>query len=123
MESYISLYLFTFYRNWRQCCNRLRVDLHHISFERLDFGETDVLDQFYNADVAVVDMSKRRQQATLSYHIGVRQHIGAPETVVMLHDTDPQFVLSAKVCTVILCINVCIINSIALMHYVYSYYV
>ena len=99
------------------------MDLHHISFERLDFGETDVLDQFYNADVAVVDMSKRRQQATLSYHIGVRQHIGAPETVVMLHDTDPQFVLSAKVCTVILCINVCIINSIALTHYVYSYYV
>jgi len=44
-------------------------------------------------------MSKRSQQATLSYHIGVRQHIGAPETVVMLHDTDPQFVLSAKVRT------------------------
>jgi len=79
-------------------CYRLRVDLHRISFERLDFGETDVLDQFYNADVAVVDMSKRHQQATLSYHIGVRQHIGAPDTVVVLHDTDPQFMLSAKVC-------------------------
>jgi len=58
-----------------------------------------VLDQFYNADIAVVDMSNRRQQGTLSYHIGVRQHIGAPETVVILHDTDPQFMLSAKVCT------------------------
>ena len=84
---------------------RLGVDLHHINFERLDFGETDVLDQFYNADIAVVDMSKRSQQATLSYHIGVRQHIGAPETVVMLHDTDPQFMLSAKVGFLGFCIS------------------
>jgi len=82
-----------------------QVDLQQISFERLDFGETDVLDQFYNADIAVVDMSKRCQQATLSYHIGVRQHIGAPETVVMLHDTDPQFVLSAKVSSII-CVQI-----------------
>jgi len=47
-------------------------------------------------------MSKHCQQATLSYHIGVRQHIGAPETVVMLHDTDPQFMLGAKVCFLVL---------------------
>jgi len=86
-------------------CFRLTVDFHHINFERLDFGETDVLDQFYNADIAVVDMSKRSQQATLSYHIGVRQHIGAPETVVMLHDTDPQFMLSARVSLLDLCIS------------------
>jgi len=96
--------------HWWQCCRvDKRVDLHKISFERLDFGETDVLDQFYNADVAVVDMSKRCQQATLSYHIGVRQHIGAPETIVMLHDTDPQFVLSAKVssvCVLVLSVHV-----------------
>jgi len=70
-----------------------------VSFERLDFGDTDALDQFYNADVAFVDMSVRCQQAALSYHIGVRQNMGALETVIILHDTDPEFTLSVKVCT------------------------
>ena len=74
-----------------------KVELFNVSFERLDFGDTEVLDQFYNADVAIVDMSIRCQQAALSYHIGVRQNMGYHENVIMLHDTDPEFTLSAKV--------------------------
>ena len=75
----------------------VKAELSHLSFEALDFGETDVLDRFYNADVAVVDMSIQVQQSALSYHIGVRESMGMPKTVILLHDTDPEFTLSVKV--------------------------
>jgi len=68
-----------------------------MSFEYLDFGGTDALDKFYNADVAVVDMSIHVQQASLFYHIGVRESMGMPETIILLNDTDPEFTLSVKV--------------------------
>lgn len=68
-----------------------------MNFEKLDFGETEFLDKFYNSDVAIVDMSIQIQQASLFYHIGVRESLGMPETVILLHDTDPEFTLSVKV--------------------------
>ncbi len=78
----------------------MKADLSHVSFETLDFGETEVLDRFYNADVAVVDMSVQVQQSSLSYHIGVRQSMDMPKTIVLLHDTNPEFTLSVKVKTI-----------------------
>jgi len=68
-----------------------------MNFDRLDFGETDALEKFYNSDVAIVDMSIRLQQLSLFYHIGVRENLGMPQTVVLLHDIDPEFTLSVKV--------------------------
>ena len=66
-------------------------------FEKLDFGETESLDKFYNADVAIVDMSLQVQQSSLSYHVGVRESCGMPETVIIVHDMNPEFTLSLKV--------------------------
>ena len=78
------------------CCS-LKARLTYVQFEKLDFGETDVLDRFYNADVAIVDMSVQVQQSALFYHIGVRDSLGMPETVILLNDTDPEFTVSVKV--------------------------
>ena len=85
----------------------------HIPFKRLDFGETDVLDKFYNSDVAVVDMSVQEQQWALFYHVGMRESMAMPKTVILLHDTDPEFTLSVKVsergvCGTGVCACVCV---------------
>lgn len=85
------------YEELKKVCGCLKTELTHIQFEKLDFGETEVLDRFYNADVAVVDLSVPVQQSALFYHIGVRESMGMPETVILLHDTDPEFTLSVKV--------------------------
>ncbi|XP_076466646.1 mitogen-activated protein kinase kinase kinase 15-like isoform X5 [Babylonia areolata] len=70
--------------------------LETVSFQKLDFGETSVLDVFYNADVAIVDMSVGVQQAPLFYHIGIRQSMGMTHNIVILFDMDPETTLSMR---------------------------
>jgi len=83
----------------------MKADLCHMNFQYLDFGEIDALDKFHNADVAVVDMSIHIQQASLFYHIGMRENMGMPETIILLNDTDPEFTLSVKVFSTFLAIS------------------
>lgn len=78
-------------------CSSMTAESVHIPFKRLDFGETDVLDKFYNADVAIVDMSVQEQQWPLFYHVGMRESMAMPKTIVLLHDTDSDFTHNVKV--------------------------
>lgn len=79
---------------------RVKGDLEIVPFQKLDFGEIAVLDTFYNAELAVVDMSLPLQQAPLFYHIGIRQSMGMKHNIVTVYDSDPEMSLSLRVCRV-----------------------
>ncbi|CAL1538040.1 unnamed protein product [Lymnaea stagnalis] len=70
--------------------------LEIVPFQKLDFGETAVLDTFYNAELSVVDMSLSVQQAPLFYHIGIRESMGMKHNIVTFFDSDPEMSMSLR---------------------------
>nr|DBA34131.1 TPA: hypothetical protein GDO54_001726 [Pyxicephalus adspersus] len=80
----------------RRACESEGAQLTSVNFGELDFGETAVLDTFYDADVAVVDMSDVGRQPSLFYHLGVRESFDMANNVIIYHDTDADTSLSLK---------------------------
>ncbi|XP_052707812.1 mitogen-activated protein kinase kinase kinase 15-like isoform X3 [Crassostrea angulata] len=80
----------------QKVCRSLEAELENVQFEKLDFGETSVLDLFYNADVVIVDMSIPVQQSALFYHIGVRQSMEMKFNIVLHYDVDPEQSLALR---------------------------
>ncbi|EJW75317.1 hypothetical protein WUBG_13771 [Wuchereria bancrofti] len=84
----------------QKVADSLNVNLTHLDFDRLDFGETNALDVFYNADVALVDVSIAQQQPSLCYHIGVRESMGQSYNIILTEETSESLVKALKVCVV-----------------------
>ena len=62
------------------------ITVDRILFERLDFGETEILDRFYGANAAVVDVTERSYQAAMFYQLGLRESFGMKHNVVTCVD-------------------------------------
>ncbi|XP_067882182.1 LOW QUALITY PROTEIN: mitogen-activated protein kinase kinase kinase 5-like [Heterodontus francisci] len=72
----------------RDACESVSAALQTVPFEKLDFGETAVLDYFYNADIAVVEMSDAFRQPSLFYHLGVRESFSMANNIILYCDTN-----------------------------------
>uniref|UniRef100_UPI00398E50AC mitogen-activated protein kinase kinase kinase 5 isoform X1 n=2 Tax=Pristiophorus japonicus TaxID=55135 RepID=UPI00398E50AC len=72
----------------REACENVSASLQTVPFEKLDFGETAVLDYFYNADIAVVEMSDAFRQPSLFYHLGVRESFSMANNIILYCDTN-----------------------------------
>ena len=70
----------------QSAAKELGITCHRIMFEKLDFGETAVLDQFYSPDIAVADISEVSYQAVLSYHLGLRENFDMKQNIVTFID-------------------------------------
>ncbi|KAM8735760.1 mitogen-activated protein kinase kinase kinase 5 isoform 1-T1 [Acanthopagrus schlegelii] len=79
----------------KEACADAHAVFKTISFERISLGTTDVLDSFYNADVAVVEMSDSFCQPSLFYHLGVRESFSMTNNIILYcykQDSDLQAV-------------------------------
>ncbi|XP_064381080.1 mitogen-activated protein kinase kinase kinase 6 isoform X2 [Dromaius novaehollandiae] len=75
-------------RSLRDACRDVRAQLHTVPFGTLALGDTGTLDRFYNADVAVVEMSDSICQPSLFYHLGVRESSSMTNNVLLCCHAD-----------------------------------
>ncbi|MBN3307109.1 M3K5 kinase, partial [Amia calva] len=72
----------------KEACESAGSKLEIVHFGKLDFGETAVLDHFYNADIAVVEMTDAFRQPSLFYHLGVRESFSMANNIILYCDTN-----------------------------------
>ncbi|KAJ8275084.1 hypothetical protein COCON_G00097090 [Conger conger] len=72
----------------KDACDTVGSKLETVHFGKLDFGETTVLDHFYNADIAVVEMTDAFRQPSLFYHLGVRESFSMANNIILYCDSN-----------------------------------
>ncbi|XP_055359168.1 mitogen-activated protein kinase kinase kinase 5 isoform X2 [Betta splendens] len=70
-------------KSLKEACGDAHAAFTTISFESISLGSTDILDSFYNADVAVVEMSDTFCQPSLFYHLAVRESFTMTNNIIL----------------------------------------
>ncbi|TSL47571.1 Mitogen-activated protein kinase kinase kinase 5 [Bagarius yarrelli] len=83
----------------KDACDAAACRLDVVHFGKLDFGETAVLDQFYNADIAVVEMTDAFRQPSLFYHLGVRESFSMANNIILYCDSNSDSLQNLQVDT------------------------
>uniref|UniRef100_A0A8K9UCZ5 mitogen-activated protein kinase kinase kinase n=1 Tax=Oncorhynchus mykiss TaxID=8022 RepID=A0A8K9UCZ5_ONCMY len=78
----------------KEACAETHAVFKTIPFERISLGTTDILDIFYNADVAVVEMSDTYCQQSLFYHLGVRESFSMTNNIILYCHKQDMFITS-----------------------------
>uniref|UniRef100_A0A671SUB6 mitogen-activated protein kinase kinase kinase n=1 Tax=Sinocyclocheilus anshuiensis TaxID=1608454 RepID=A0A671SUB6_9TELE len=81
----------------KDACDIVGFKLDIVPFGKLDFGETSVLDHFYNADIAVVEMTDAFRQPSLFYHLGVRESFSMVNNIILHCDLNSDSLHSLQV--------------------------
>ncbi|KAM9213463.1 mitogen-activated protein kinase kinase kinase 6 [Leptosomus discolor] len=87
-------------RSLHDACRLLRAHLHALPFGTLALGDTGTLDRFYNADVAMVELSDSVCQPSLFYHLGVRESFNMSHNILLCCQADlpPLQALQEDIC-------------------------
>ncbi|XP_062847445.1 mitogen-activated protein kinase kinase kinase 5 [Trichomycterus rosablanca] len=67
----------------KEACADSHAELQTVPFERIAHATADTLDTFYNADVAIVEMSNSFRQHSLIYHLGVRESFSMTNNIIL----------------------------------------
>nr|VZI48936.1 unnamed protein product [Spirometra erinaceieuropaei] len=76
----------------KHACGSIKSTLVTVSFNQLAQSKTEILDTVYNADVLVVDMSVKEEQAILLYHLGLRESLKLSTNVAMVCTTEKKLI-------------------------------
>ncbi|KAF7708726.1 mitogen-activated protein kinase kinase kinase 5 [Silurus meridionalis] len=67
----------------KEACADSHAELQTVPFESIAHATADTLDTFYNADVAIVEMSDSLSQPSLFYHLGVRESFSMTNNIIL----------------------------------------
>ncbi|XP_060778179.1 mitogen-activated protein kinase kinase kinase 5 [Neoarius graeffei] len=67
----------------KEACADSHAELQTVPFECILHAAANTLDTFYNADVAIVEMSDSHSQQSLFYHLGVRESFSMTNNIIL----------------------------------------
>ncbi|KAM9488242.1 mitogen-activated protein kinase kinase kinase 5 isoform 2-T2 [Clarias gariepinus] len=67
----------------KEACADSHAELQTVPFESIAHATANTLDTFYNADVAIVEMSDSLSQPSLFYHLGVRESFSMTNNIIL----------------------------------------